>query len=367
MNSVQVYVRPAEVGDLDAMMAVWHAAFGPDFQGGEPIGRTTIEWLLSRASQSPDRGPWGWVAEYDGEIVGARLSLPVELSLSGQTRMARWLMALGVDPKSQRKGIGRAFYRRIVADGGITLSAGLVKASRALYVSEQAVFVGADIFGQRYTRRRRTLRHSLGRLRRGQLRESLSLLGGLVRRATDRPPAGILVEEMATVPPEIDALLLEIEARIPVMVKRDWRWLEWALSNPRCRIRLFVARRGQELCGYAMVREDGMILDLLARPNDQPALRALVVHLAGWARTNGIAELTAIMTRYPAFRAVYERAGFVPRHDFGLFFAPTGEAALDAILSNPEGWYISMADSDLWSFRLGAERNSGELHKKHGI
>lgn len=352
MSSPSIHVRPAEASDLDAMMAVWHATFGYDFQGGAQIGRTTIEWLLSDALQSSGGSPWGWVAEDEGEIVGAWLSLPVDLWLHGGPKRAHWLMSTAVAPKGQRKGIGRSFYRRIVADGALVMGVGVVPASRALYVKEQAVFVGADVFGQRYTSRLRTIRHSLGRLRSGHVWDSLLLIGSLVQRAACRPPTGILVEELSTVPSDLDALLLSIGYQIPVMVRRDQKWLEWALCNPRCRIRLFVARRGPELCGYALVRQDGMILELLARPDDQSAIKALVVHLTGWARTNGIAELSAIMTQHPAFRDAYMRAGFIPRHDFGLFFAPTGEATVDAMLSKPENWYISMADSDLWSFKL---------------
>ena len=136
------------------------------------------------------------------------------------------------------------------------------------------------------------------------------------------------------------------------MVERTRASLNWFLRNPRIRMKALVASRQGKPCGYALIRDDGMILDLLASRGDTEAFDALMVRMARMARESGALALMGIVPSVPWLRTLYERWGFLvdARVKFGFTFQ-FHSGARSACMEEASSWYLSMSDGDLWSFR----------------
>jgi ribosomal protein S18 acetylase RimI-like enzyme len=92
-------LRPASMADADALTAIQAQAFG------DPLDRSR-EDVLRRLTEPDSRC---YAAERDGAAVGMVGTIPDEGGL--------YIRALGVLPKHQRRGYGRAILAAIVAEG----------------------------------------------------------------------------------------------------------------------------------------------------------------------------------------------------------------------------------------------------------
>jgi Acetyltransferase (GNAT) domain len=353
MTSSAVSVRPARPEDLGGMLALWRTVFGEGFSGGS-LAEGTLRWLIE-ANPSARAEPWGWIAELEGEIVGAELATPVLLSVDDEAYPAHWLMATAVSRKGQGRGISRILYRAIKGRPGLTLGVGVTPEVLRLYQLEKVRFVGADPFALRIMSTPVLLRRVLGHVRRREIPRAKAAARALLRRAV-RPRATIPISRRETLPDDVGALTGRMRQAIPVMISRASDEMAWRGANPRLKAIVFEARAGGgDLRGLAVVRADGVILDLLAVPTDRAAMDSLLDAVIRWARERKLPELSAIKPPMEDFRSAYEDAGFLSL-DFGfhLFFAPTPDPVLNEKLADPSRWYFSMGDSDLWSLRLGS-------------
>jgi len=351
-------VRPARDDDYGGMKSVWFDAFDNQFFGGPEMYDSSFEWAFSK---NPDR--WAgaemqWVAETNGDIVAAWATMPVMLKTPEGIKRGHWLHSTAVATRAQRKGLGRRIYRSIISHNDLTFGVGVVNASRALYKVEGVNFVRSDIFGELVMSVPKSCRLCIHLILRAKISEAVELLKSLIRRAahSDRWNNGnVKIERVDAFTDEITPLLAEIEAEIPIMTQRSKVKLNWFLSNPRLTTEVVVARKSGTISGFAILRSDGMILDLLARKGDIATIRALFSHLATWAHDLGIGRLAGIIPSIPEWEAEYRRAGFrIMSVDFGFFVVPTGNSTMDALLIDPENWYLSMADSDLFTFKLSS-------------
>lgn len=345
-------IRPAGPHELDRMMAVWRDAFGPGYQGGNRA-EDVLRWQLDGAENGHRR--WGWIAQIDDDPVGAWLSLPTTLWARGRPIDAHWLMSTAIVERAQRRGLGRKIYRRIVAAEKLVLGVGVMVGSRALYQSEKACFVPADTLGRLEFSTVRGLRNILGLVRQGRFAAAGTRLSALLRRqlAPPRVVKGLEIVIEDRVPETIDAFIERALSGVPVCLDRNRAFLERLMVHPRFDATLFIAREAGEVAGYALVRSDGMILDLLCTESETTAT-AIIAAVATWGRAQGLDGLSAMYGGQPFPKSAYIAMGFTEYvQGFGLFFVPTGDSDLDALLAEPSNWRISMADSDLWSFRLG--------------
>ena len=287
----------------------------------------------------------------ENDIIGAWLSIPVQLRLNGRKKTANWLSSTAIARKGQRKGLGRKIYRKIVSSEQIVLGVGVVPASQALYTSEGAKFLHADLFGVRRASNFSAFRDFLRLLRRFRFGEAKVHLAALLRRLRPAKTTEIDVETDAETTGDLNDFFSVVLPRLPITTDRNCDFIQWMRRHPRFCSVVFLARQKGVLVGYALARQDGLILDLLVNPDCVDASAALLNALSDWARRENL-DLSSILTGIPEIRNSYLGAGFVPKHDFGLFFAPTEDPDLNEFLANPERWYVSMADSDLWSFQL---------------
>ena len=97
-----------------------------------------------------------------------------------------------------------------------------------------------------------------------------------------------------------------------------------------------------------------MILDLLTDPEDTAAFTGILCSVCKWAKASALSQLNGIIPGFPSLSAMYIKCGFVPTSvtGFGLFYTFPELQRTNPILTDPRNWYLSMADSDLWSFLL---------------
>lgn len=349
-----IEIRPAENDDISDMIEVWISAFGQGFHGGAEGCKQFLDWAIFKRPGYRAGEDWAYVAVRDGEIVAAWLSIPFQIKIAEHRYQARWLSSTAVAPKGQRQGLGRRLYRHIVSKPGITFGVGVVAASRALYTKEGADFVRADAFWERPTSIMRAFRECLHNLRHGRVRATTRLIGGILHRiaASALPqPTGFSMERVSAFTDDVEDLLSGMENEFSVMVPRTVDRLNWMIENPEWPSHALIARKDGDICGLAILRADGLILDFVTPPGDQEAAMGFLGCIGAWAGEMGIETLSGIVPF--AYRKYFARSGFIARDDidFGLFFAATGNRGLDVTLRDPEGWYLSMSDSDLHTFR----------------
>lgn len=155
-----VIVRPARVGDADAMARVFVDSFRAGHRGQVPenvLQSRTYEssaaaWRRDLTAPSP--GEYIWVASSGGEVVGLAMVGPAHPWADDDTARNEvptaecW--ALYVDPSRQREGIGRLligdFSRHLAGQGIRRLLVGVLTANapaRAFYESLGAVLIGS--------------------------------------------------------------------------------------------------------------------------------------------------------------------------------------------------------------------------------
>ncbi len=356
-----IEIRTAEKDDMADMIKVWISAFGSDFHGGAERCGKFLDWAIFERPDYIAGEDWAYVATRDNKIVAAWLSIPFQIKIAEHQYQARWLSSTAVAPKGQRQGLGRRLYRHVVSKHRITLGVGVVAASRALYFKEGANFVRADSFWERPTSILRVLRHCLHSLRCGRVLTTARLIRSIINRIT----APVLyrsndfsIQQVSEFTSEVDDLLVGFKNFFSVLAPRTVNRLNWTIGNPEWPPYALIARKGEAICGLAILRPDGLILDFVSKPEDQKTAVMFLSCIGAWAGEMGIDKISGIAPF--AYREAFLKSGFITQNDvdFGLFFASTGNQALDIMLSDPERWYLSMSDSDLCTFRA-PPRESG--------
>lgn len=119
-------------------------------------------------------------------------------------------------------------------------------------------------------------------------------------------------------------------------------------------MRAITALRGDEPCGYAIYRPDGLLLDLLVRPTDRAAFLALHRALIERLRGHGATQIVATAPGVPWLLGMYFDAGYQrwQRWQSGIFCVKGTADAVPKRMMDPEAWYLSAADSDLHTFKM---------------
>jgi hypothetical protein len=351
-----VTVLAATPEDTSAIIEVFQSAFGASALGGPDIIERYLAWAYDDNPQRDARSPSHRIGVLDGKVVAAISRLHVTVLINGTRVPASWGQNDAVRSEFQRMQIGSAMGNVAWSDANLTMGAGRSSAGKAKSRSRGVqTFLDVTPFVSRKLGKSGQLRGVLRQCRRGQFRDGARVLAALLRTTISgaRTARGATVTCVAFFDAEVDKFFASLAKVIPVMVERTSATLNWFLGNPRLQIQSFLARRNGEICGYALVRRDGLILDLLVHPEDADAFDALVEEVVRWCAERSVTELSGIAPRIPALGELYARAGFMvqPEVDF-MFGYRWMFSEGDPAIQNPRNWYLSMADSDLWSFRL---------------
>jgi len=192
--------------------------------------------------------------------------------------------------------------------------------------------------------------------------------GGVVRYALGRPgkrggmrepdPSpravhGLEVRPMNRFGEDMDELGSRAAAAYGSHFVRDAEYLGWRYVDSPRDYRCFGAYRGDELAGVASVGHTfkhgvsaGFVADLVAAPEDTPAVRALVSRAAAEVK-GGADALVLLPPRNPAHRRVLVRGGFAPTNKKLRFI---GKPLLDGVPidGRADAWHFTLGDFDFF-------------------
>jgi hypothetical protein len=185
----------------------------------------------------------------------------------------------------------------------------------------------------------------------------------LIRDAGLPPPAAppaLALERVATTPPDIGALYDVVRAEKRLLLRRDYRYLQWRyVQNPNhADYELWTARDGHgALRGLVVLKPGGglvpahaTVADWLAAEGDAAAADALVHVIARRTREAGRQGAVAVFPEWSAEWRGCEARGFVKTPSANwlqrrLVYLLTSPALTEAVLQRD--WWYALGDSDL--------------------
>ncbi len=172
-------------------------------------------------------------------------------------------------------------------------------------------------------------------------------------------PAGVRVERVAVVPPDLGGLYEQVRAEKSCLLRRDYRYLHWRyVENPaRADYELWTARRAGRLGGLLVLKperglapESATIVDWLVPERDSEVIDALLAVATRRQHEQGRQRLLAVFPQWsPEWQALHAR---------GFTAVPSSTWMQRRLIHNicipqitPEflasSWWFTLGDSDL--------------------
>ena len=340
------------------------------------------EWL-----QQPTGEPLIWVIreEDSGEIVGQHCLMPLELSWFGRRVLIGKTENTMMHPRYRGTGAYFPFEQRFVenelddrfamlmttwaggAAGRIRAKLGYRELGRwaeYLHFADRARAAGfLDAAASKALDGRPWARAAA--------RRSLALLAPVAvgharrrRRRVDHDLTLTVSNELDPVADEIDAFWDRNRARYGITIWRSSRYLRWRLfDNPWVDHELWLARRGADLVGYAVVAhgQDGTarLIDTLVEGDDEELLTAMFAAVTRALVERGVSLVRAgVLGPDPGQQRALTRAGFlrleapsfegkprprIRRHSGAPVMLRVLDPTLEPDLSmDPRNWYFSV-------------------------
>jgi len=319
---------PYQPGDEEGINALYRRLTGRT-RGPR---RFAWEWL-----QQPTGEPCIWVIRDDdtGEIVGQHCLMPLELSWFGQRVLIGKTENTMMHPRYRGTGAYFPFERRFIerdlddrfamlmttwaggAPGRIRAKLGYCRLGRWAELLR---------FADR-TQARRTLGAAVDKAFGGRTRAlarrglplATPVIAGLSRRrrAVGSRPDLSIHSHLDGVSDELDAFWDRNRAHYGITIWRSSRYLRWRLfDNPWVEVELWLARRGPELMGYAVIQrlDDGAVrlIDVLVEGNDPARLTTLLATLSDALLVQGTTLIRAgVLGPSQHLEGSLVRAGFL--------------------------------------------------------
>ncbi len=350
-------VRRYEPTDKSPILSILGQVWGPATQRRMAA---TWDWKFEHNPHNLEAGHQSLVIEHQGNPVGflgyqcARFQIGTKLSTLA------WGSELCVQP--EHRGQGYLVMRHIAEKEGITV---MGNAGNPAIHDLQTRFGAFQV--TRWVNCKLILkgRHYLAA--RGLARPAAALAGwGLdaitsLSRVVARPPGPRnMVREIPCFDDRFDSLWATVADGGLALAVRDRAFLDWRFSQcPNRKYHILEVVEGGQLRGYVVVRiEDlegvprGLIVDILAAPDDHSCWADLVIGAADFlgARGAAIVSCTVAATFRPLLSTLH-RAGFLLRSQGIPLTAHVGcdedQKALGRVLRSPTDLFLTRADSDL--------------------
>jgi hypothetical protein len=167
-----------------------------------------------------------------------------------------------------------------------------------------------------------------------------------------RPPAGVEVRPITGFSDEYDRLWERARVSYTMCARRDARYLRWKYLEAPKSYAIWEARRGGELSGYAVGREDayrglrlGWVVDVFSDTRDRETKDALIATLLDAFRGHGVARAQAYSMNAP-LAADLRRFGFFPGAS-AVQFCVKAKVEPDGAFQELGGWNLMFGDGDL--------------------
>jgi hypothetical protein len=159
---------------------------------------------------------------------------------------------------------------------------------------------------------------------------------------------------------EIDALWEKVSPCFHAAVVRNAAYLNWKyVRQPHVGYQRFIAWRGDEACGYVILRVGkpperrlGILADLLADPQDTSAIRTLLVYAVRYFKDARVKDISAAST-VREFQSGYLALGFRKDKELYPMMHCKYEGAEFEKAKEPGAWCLGRGDHDWDQYPLG--------------
>jgi GNAT superfamily N-acetyltransferase len=343
-----VSVARHEAADQEDIFRFYAETFGQDLTEGS---RRRWEWQYAENPAREKEGPAIWVAREGADVLGQYASMPVRLFWDGREVRSSWGMDVFLRPQARGKGVGARLFTAWSDHVEVALGLGLTPSSYGLFQKLRYHDVGPVPFFQKVMDARAVASRRLGPVLGTIAGQALSL-GWRLQHPEQRRASSVTVQPIDSFGSEFDALWERARASYAMCVRRDAAYLEWKYVRcPHRRYTLHAARRGGELAGFAVSRQEdyrglrlGWILDVFAEAGDHDAKDALLGAVLDGFRAAGVARAQAFAMN-AALQEDLTRRGFRAAVSPMQFCVRTRVS--EAPLADRGRWHVVFGDSDM--------------------
>lgn len=268
------------------------------------------EWRLRGRPASG--GVETYVAEREGQLVGAVNAVPVRLSSRGEVFEAVWQQDSIVHPDARGQGIGSRLISYAASQSPIALAKGTVKPMYRLRKRAGFTDVPRDTYLLKPTKpfpggRRASLK-----------RRALFPAFWLAGQLTKRVPTRLQTVEIDRFDASFDRLAEALKERRSLRVYKPSAYLNWRyFTCPIRRYRVYAALRAAEPAGAAVLRTDGnssedaWIVDLILDEGDTRVAHTLL-NVVSRRLGESAASAARTFATSPRLRRLLILRGFLP-------------------------------------------------------
>lgn len=334
--------------DKRAVDALYRRVFGND---AAEASRLRWDWQYRRNPNNPGQEPEIWIAREGTAIVGQYATMPVRLRVKGQEVQGSWGMDVMVAPERQRQGLGEVLFRTWDRNVGASLGLGLSDSSYRLFQKLKWPDVGpVPCLVKPLTRR--ALRRPNWPVPINRLVSALTL--PIVKIVARTRPLRAEVRLIQRFDESFNALWDELAPKFDFAVRRDAAYLNWKfVTAPHVRYSIAMLRRDDRNIGYAVYRHlyeprgrVTLLVDFLADPDDEPALRTLFHWIDREARQHDSDKIRTFAL-HANFRRMLKRSGYFQVKSTMEFVAKVNAVDVTPeFYENTDTWHVTLGDSD---------------------
>ena len=345
VTNVEISRRTA--ADVDELVGIYGRIFGD-----EKAARKQAAWRWQyEEAPGASAGPLVWVSRRHGRAVGQIGTMPVALWWGGREVRASWGIDYFVAPEAEGLGDSIALVKAWMQSVDVALVVGLAPTSYLICKRLGFRDLGLVSLFEAVLDPAAVARRRWGRVA-GRVAAPLGAAFRLarVRRSVERDVQLQAAGEIGT---EYDALWSHACGGFGVAVRRDAAYLRWRYrAAPLKRYELVEARRGGQLVGFVVTREEnvrgdlrvGWIVDVFADLDDESVIDALVAHAMHRFAESGVAKAQAF-AQHDRVAAALKRFGFFRGTSHARLCARPNGVPEDPI-HRPGDWHIVFGDSD---------------------
>jgi predicted N-acetyltransferase YhbS len=334
--------------DRRAVEALYRRVFGND---AAEASRLRWDWQYRRNPNNPGQEPEIWIAREGTTIVGQYATMPVRLRVKGQEVQGSWGMDVMVAPERQRQGLGEVLFRTWDRNVGASLGLGLSDSSYRLFQKLNWPDVGpVPCLVKPLTRR--ALRRPNWPVPINRLVSALTL--PIVKIVARTRPLRAEIRLIQRFDESFNALWDELAPKFDFAVRRDAAYLNWKfVSAPHVRYSIAMLRRDDRNIGYAVYRHlyeprgrVTLLVDFLADPDDEPALRTLFHWIDREAR-QADSDKIRTFALHANFRRMLKRSGYFQVKSTMEFVAKVNAVDVSPeFYETTDAWHVTLGDSD---------------------
>ncbi len=316
------------------------------------------KWQYDENPNCPEQGPEIWVAREGDRVLGQYATMPVRLKVLDRTLAGSWGMDVMVSPELQRKGIGSRLFlywdKQVEASLGLGLSVSSYTLFKKLNWEDvgpvpcySAVVDPGALLEKRLGRVASTFGAPLALVAQWLLLPRRRTRGGRSIEVRLKDPGSPLDESY-------DRLWERVAPRFDFITERNHTYLNWKFRRvPYVQYDIFEAVRAGELAGYVVLRHTerngvrlGLIVDILADPDDKATFGKLLDRCFSWAKEHRVARLqTFTLDRRIGARLASK--GFLRMRSPMQFCVRIHSDHVDEeFFRDTSRWHVSFGDSD---------------------